>query len=93
MAKKRLYLKIFGDVQGVGFRYYSAERARELGLVGWVRNLSTGTLECEIEGEDEDLKKFLKWAKRGPELARVDRVEERWKEVKNCFRDFEIKSA
>ncbi len=92
MAKKRLYLKIFGRVQGVGFRYYAREEAQNLGLLGWMKNASGGTVEGEIEGEEKSLEEFLKWAKGGPRGAKVEKVEARWEEFKDEFRDFKIRS-
>jgi acylphosphatase len=91
MAKKRLYLKIFGDVQGVNFRYYSREKANELDLVGWIKNASDGTVECEVLGEEEALKKFLEWARKGPSWAAVRKVEEQWGEYNGQFKSFEIR--
>ncbi len=92
MAKKRLYLKIFGDVQGVGFRYYASEMARNLGLTGWMKNASDKTVEGEIEGEEKLLEEFLEWAKGGPRWARVEKVEARWEEFKGEFQNFKIRS-
>lgn len=91
MSKKCLYLKIFGDVQGVNFRYYAKEIAQRLGLVGWVRNDPDGTVECEAEGEEESLEKFLEWAKKGPKWARVEKMEEKWGACKGEFNKFEIR--
>lgn len=91
MAKKKLFLKIFGDVWGVGFRYYASEMARNLGLTGWVKNASDGTVEGEIEGEENLLKQFLEWAKKGPTWAKVERVEEKWMEFMGEFDGFKIK--
>lgn len=92
MAKKRLFLKIFGEVQGVNFRYYAREKARKLGLAGWARNMEDGTVECEVEGEEEALKKFLERAKAGPSWARVEKAEERWGEFRGGkFKEFEIR--
>lgn len=91
MAKKRLYLKIFGDVQGVSFRYYASEAAQNFGLTGWMKNASDKTVEGEIEGEENSLEEFLKWAKRGPRWAKVEKVEAQWEEFKDEFRDFKIK--
>jgi len=91
MAKKKLFLKIFGDVQGVGFRYYASGVARNLGLRGWMKNADDKTIEGEIEGEEKSLEEFLEWAKKGPRWARVEKVEARWEEFKGEFRDFKIK--
>jgi acylphosphatase len=91
MAKKCLHLKIFGEVQGVGFRYYAREKAEELNLTGWIRNNFDGTVECEICGEQDSLEKFLKWANKGPSWAKVEKVEVKWNECRNDFSHFEIR--
>ena len=72
---KHLQIKIYGRVQGVSFRYYGREKARELGLNGIARNEPDGTAYFEVEGEEENLKKFLEWCYKGPETARVEKVE------------------
>ncbi len=88
---RQLFLKIHGDVHGVGFRYRTQEKAQELGLVGWVKNAYDDTVEITAEGEDEALKKFVEWCKNGPRWARVTKVEEKWEEItKNNFNDFKI---
>lgn len=92
MAKIRLYFKIFGDVQGVGFRWYLQAAARRLGLLGWVGNSSDGTVRGEAEGERAKINKFMEEAKEGPDSARVVKVEKEERRYKNNFRDFEIKS-
>lgn len=48
--RKRIYF--YGRVQGVGFRYYAVQKANQLGLTGWVRNLSDGSVEMEVEGQE-----------------------------------------
>lgn len=50
MIRKHIYFS--GRVQGVGFRYQAAYYARSLGLTGWVRNLSDGRVEMEIQGRE-----------------------------------------
>ena len=50
MVRKHFYFS--GRVQGVGFRYQSAYYARRLGLTGWVRNLSDGRVEMEVQGKE-----------------------------------------
>jgi acylphosphatase len=64
-----------GRVQGVGFRYDAAVRARSLGLGGSVRNRSDGTVEAVFEGPRDRVESMLDWCRRGPAGARVDAVE------------------
>jgi acylphosphatase len=49
-----------GRVQGVGFRFRAVEIARDFPVTGWVKNLSTGQVELWAEGNEEDVKAFLK---------------------------------
>lgn len=62
-------------MQGVWFRASARQKARELGITGIVKNLPDGRVNVEAEGEDEQLKAFTDWCKKGPELARVDKIE------------------
>ena len=68
-------LKIFGQVQGVGFRYHFSEQAQRLEIRGWVRNRRGGSVEAMIEGSPEAVEALLAWARLGPPAARVERVE------------------
>ena len=63
-----------GQVQGVGYRAACCGRARELGLAGWVRNRSDGTVEVEAEGSAQALAELRLWCERGPASAQVSRV-------------------
>ncbi len=63
-----------GRVQGVFFRHYTRQRAEELGLAGWVRNLPDGTVEVWAEGTEEQLSELTEWLKLGSPLAAVDAV-------------------
>jgi acylphosphatase len=71
---RRHYL-VKGRVQGVGFRQFTAARARALGLNGWVRNLPDGSVEAEAQGSASSIAEFELHLHRGPQLARVDAVE------------------
>ena len=51
--KIRKYIQFYGKVQGVGFRYHATYRAKFLGLTGWVRNCSDGSVEMEVQGKPE----------------------------------------
>lgn len=72
---KRVHAIIHGHVQGVYFRQSTQEQASHLGLRGWVRNRRAGTVEMVAEGEAERIESLMTWCHRGPQAARVDRVE------------------
>jgi acylphosphatase len=69
-----LHFKIDGQVQGVGFRYAMCGEARRLGLAGWVRNRSDGSVEAVAVGDEPALQRLTQWVWRGPSGARVDSV-------------------
>ena len=64
-----------GIVQGVGFRYYAQAEARRLGLAGFVRNRTDGTVEAELEGDAASVWAMLAWLQHGPPSARVEAVD------------------
>jgi acylphosphatase len=70
---RRRYL-IEGEVQGVGFRYFTVRAAQRLGVRGWVRNLAGGSVEALGEGSEDQLSRFEAELRRGPSLARVKHV-------------------
>lgn len=72
MATRRLL--ITGRVQGVGFRYALQDEAERLGLTGWVRNRSDGSVEALAQGAPQALEALAAWARRGPPAARVAEV-------------------
>jgi len=91
MFGKRLKAKIFGQVQGVFFRSYIEQAAQSLGLVGWVKNESDGSVKVVAEGDKEDLKKIIKFLKRGPNSAKITKTEIKWEKSKGEFKDFGIR--
>jgi DNA ligase D-like protein (predicted 3'-phosphoesterase) len=64
-----------GDVQGVGFRDATLRRARELGVMGWVRNGEDGTVQLHAEGSQQSIEELLAFVRDGPPAARVREVE------------------
>ncbi len=68
-------LRIHGHVQGVGYRNALHAQARHLGVSGWVRNRSDGSVEALVAGPHAALDALLEWARRGPPAARVLRVD------------------
>lgn len=74
-APTALRARIFGRVQGVGFRDWTSREARELGLSGWVRNRRDGSVELLLSGKDERIQTMLRRCREGPPLAIVERIE------------------
>lgn len=70
-----VHIRVFGRVQGVGFRAWTKRKAKELNLSGWVRNRINGTVEILADGADADVDAFLLLCRRGPLFGRVDRIE------------------
>ncbi len=69
-----IHLEIRGRVQGVGFRWYLVDKARELRLAGWVKNRPDGTVELAAAGDAEALQRLEKVARSGPRGAQVEAV-------------------
>ena len=78
-------------MQGVFFRARTRETAQQLGLTGWVRNLSDGRVEALFEGEEEPLQSALAWCRTGPPRSRPEGVDARWEDGTGEFSDFEIR--
>jgi acylphosphatase len=80
-----------GRVQGVSFRAFVSEKARQLGIRGFVRNLpSFNDVEVQAEGDKENLDKLLVYLKQGPEQAKVDNISSVWAKHENRFKSFKI---
>ena len=86
---KRIIIHVYGLVQGVFFRYTTRKIARKLGLVGIVKNLHDGSVYIEAEGPENKLLELLKFAKKGPDSAKVETIEYEYKEAQHKFKGFE----
>jgi len=75
MSAVRRRVRVHGDVQGVAFRDSTARRARQRGVAGWVANRADGTVEAAFEGEPDAVDSLVEFARSGPSLARVERVD------------------
>ncbi|MEX2180120.1 MAG: acylphosphatase [Gemmatimonadaceae bacterium] len=71
----QLHVRVVGVVQGVGFRWFVRERARRLGLSGWVRNRTDGSVEVLAAGDAEQLELLRGELRRGPDGAVVQALE------------------
>ncbi|MFO7918265.1 MAG: acylphosphatase [Anaerolineae bacterium] len=89
--KKRFQASVSGRVQGVGFRYHARETARGLGVMGYVRNRSDGTVEVVAEGDEDSLRQFLSWLRSGPRLAQVEKVDTDWESFEGEFDTFGVR--
>lgn len=69
---KTLHITVQGEVQGVGYRFYTQTVAKQLGLLGWVRNEYNGTVTVEATGDDNQLTTFISYLKEGPRFAHVE---------------------
>jgi acylphosphatase len=74
MTRRRVV--IHGRVQGVFFRGSTVDRARRVGVSGWVRNRPDGTVEAVFEGSEAQVTEMVRYCHEGPSWARVERVEE-----------------
>ena len=71
---KKIRAIVSGRVQGVGFRIYTRAQARQLGVKGYVRNLSSGEVEIVACGEPENIDTLIEWAKSGSPSAVVNNL-------------------
>ncbi|MBN1699042.1 MAG: acylphosphatase [Spirochaetales bacterium] len=87
---KGLYARIYGRVQGVGFRYSTIMQGRGLFLCGYARNMDDGSVEVVAEGDVEHLRRLLSWLKKGPTGSRVDRVDSHPIPYSGTYRTFGV---
>jgi acylphosphatase len=71
----KVHAFISGRVQGVGFRFFTKQKARSLKLSGWVRNRLDGRVELEVIGKPEAIDKLISWLYQGSPLSWVDNIE------------------
>jgi acylphosphatase len=87
---KCLEIKVVGRVQGVGYRYFIKEKAKKLGITGYVKNEKDGSVKIICQGNDEKINLLLKYCKIGTSFSRVQQVD--YHEIKCVEKNFfEIK--
>jgi acylphosphatase len=72
---RTVQVRITGQVQGVGYRAWTEQAARQRGLSGWVRNRRDGSVEAVISGSDAAVTEMLGYLWQGPPASRVERVD------------------
>jgi len=78
-------------VQGVFFRAGTQSKAKELGLVGWVKNTPNGSVEAVFEGASDRVEDMIKWCHQGPSTAKVNQVTVTPETVTSKCKGFEIR--
>jgi len=81
---------IDGFVQGVGYRYFCLDRARNLGLTGWVKNNPDCTVSAKLEGDRSLIEALIEELKVGPRSAEVRDIKIEWIEFKGEFTEFKV---
>ena len=83
-------ISVYGKVQNVGFRFYTARTAADFNISGFVKNEPGGSVYIEAEGEEADLEVFMEWCRRGPQWARIERFDTQDQPVMG-FTGFKVK--
>lgn len=91
--KKRVKINVSGRVQGVFYRQMAMEEARRLNIFGYADRTEGGGIVIEAEGEEEALRRFFRWCRKGPSLARVEMIV--WEIISRSgnFRSFEVRNT
>ena len=89
----RLHVQVTGRVQGVGFRAFVLEAAKQADLTGWVRNLGYDQVETMVEGTRNKLEWFAEQMKAGPTGGRVDQAKIDWESGTGEFSGFVVRSS
>ena len=84
-------IRVSGRVQGVGYRVSLQDEARRLGVSGWVRNRSDGTVEALLQGTPQAVEALIAWARRGPPGARVTALADSVAEHEAAHSSFELR--
>ncbi len=74
MVERNVLVTISGQVQGVGFRWWAIQKAKSLGINGWIRNRKDGSVEALLSGATDAVNSMIKQCHSGPSLAIVEHV-------------------
>jgi len=88
---KRYHIIVKGNVQGVFFRHHTKQKALELEIKGFVRNLPSSDVEIFAEGGEPQMRAFIGWCREGPKSAHVIDLRKNEVEFSEGFSGFEIR--
>jgi acylphosphatase len=89
--QERAHVRVSGQVQGVFFRDSTRQKAEELGLAGWVKNLPDGKVEAVFEGPPESVREMIRWCEEGPPHASVEHVDTDFESAYGNLEGFEVR--
>ncbi len=89
--QERAHVYVSGDVQGVFFRDSTRQKAEQLGLSGWVKNLPDGRVEALFEGPSDKVRGMVRWCEEGPSHADVDNVDVEFDVAQEDLPGFEVR--
>ncbi len=90
-GRERAHVYVAGQVQGVFFRDSTREKAEQLGLTGWVKNLPDGRVEALFEGPSERIREMIRWCEKGPPHAEVENVDSQFEVSEGDLTSFEVR--
>ncbi|UCC43888.1 MAG: acylphosphatase [Candidatus Zixiibacteriota bacterium] len=90
MSRASAQLIVTGTVQGVGYRWFCLQKARQLDIAGWARNNRDGSVELCVEGDRRRIEDFIEQLKIGPYSASVSRVDITWQDPSGNFNSFDV---
>ena len=88
---KQARILIEGRLQGVNFRLNTQRQAQQLGLTGFVRTLSDGRIEIEIQGDDAQVEALLNWCQEKPHSNYIKNIFYRFDNVERTYTDFTVR--
>ena len=90
-SQARVHFRVYGEVQNVGFRYFIHRKASSAGIFGWVKNLEDGSVEAVFEGEKAVVNSVVEDCKKGPKLAKIEKVDIQSEAPTGEFTGFEVR--
>ena len=91
MKQVRMRILIEGRLQGMNFRYHTQQQAQKLGVVGFVRTLSDGRIEIDMEGSENKIEQLLAWCQEEPHGSQIKTILFRYDEPTSHHSDFVVR--